>query len=72
MKNAFKVGDTVRLKSGGPNMRVSNPRTLGDDVRCQWFAGSKMGRDDFPPGALVQVWDEGELAWRRPLGDVGA
>ena len=31
----FKVGDTVRLKSGGPLMTVID--LDGERVRCQWF-----------------------------------
>lgn len=35
----FKVGDTVRLKSGGPVMAVDFLRTDGsvDSVGCCWF-----------------------------------
>jgi uncharacterized protein YodC (DUF2158 family) len=46
----FKVGDTVRLKSGGPRMTV----TKMDErlVQCEWFEGTKSGSAAFPPAAL--------------------
>lgn len=39
---AFKVGDVVRLKSGGPNMTVTGVGQMYDDsseisVWCTWF-----------------------------------
>lgn len=32
----FKKGDTVRLKSGGPTMTISNPAASGGCM-CYWF-----------------------------------
>lgn len=39
---AFKKGDIVQLKSGGPPMTVDDPNTYQGDVLVKWFAGSKM------------------------------
>ena len=35
----FKIGDVVKLKSGGPLMTVNG--TKGDDVWCRWFGGER-------------------------------
>lgn len=58
----FKVGDIVRLKSGGPRMTVE---TVGEDmakqsfVSCAWFnttpQGSEKLTETFPPEALQHV-----------------
>ena len=50
----FVKGDTVRLKSGGPIMTVTN---IGDRmgelaVWCMWFEKMKKMEDTFPPEAL--------------------
>lgn len=51
----LKVGDVVRLKSGGPSMTVTQ---VGEDaygvpmVWCAWFEGTKPMDGTFPPGAL--------------------
>ena len=34
---AFKTGDLVKLKSGGPLMTVRGTDREGLDVRCDWF-----------------------------------
>lgn len=49
--SGFKVGDTVRMKSGGPLMTVSN---INDGaVYCEWFgADGKVARDSFRPEQL--------------------
>ncbi|MFA5849925.1 MAG: DUF2158 domain-containing protein [Bacteroidales bacterium] len=31
----FKVGDTVKLKSGGPIMTINEIN--GNEISCQWF-----------------------------------
>lgn len=58
MANEFKIGDVVRLKSGGPQMTVvaivnSNEKL----IRCQWFGeekgSQKVEMSVFPPAALV-------------------
>jgi uncharacterized protein YodC (DUF2158 family) len=41
----FKVGDVVRLKSGGPEMTVESIESLsfmGGDYNCQWFKDKSL------------------------------
>jgi uncharacterized protein YodC (DUF2158 family) len=50
----FKVGDIVRLKSGGPDMSISSV-TAGmtqNMVHCVWFAGKKNEGAIFHPDVL--------------------
>jgi len=51
---SFKVGDTVKLKSGGPDMTVTRIGTAGEVpmVWCVWFEGAKDAYGLFPPDAL--------------------
>jgi uncharacterized protein YodC (DUF2158 family) len=51
---SFKVGDTVKLKSGGPDMTVTRIGTAGDEpmVWCAWFEGTRDVYGLFPPDAL--------------------
>ena len=52
----FKPGDVVRLKSGGPNMTVTQvgerAMTQEPEVWCVWFVGTKKFEDTFSPEAL--------------------
>jgi uncharacterized protein YodC (DUF2158 family) len=52
----FKVGDTVRLKSGGPLMTVAKivKMAMGnpDEVAVVWFDGSNKMVDRFIPELL--------------------
>jgi uncharacterized protein YodC (DUF2158 family) len=64
----FKVGDIVRLKSGGPKMTV-NPLPASPDAerlaelehgqdertRCSWFDGKKFLSEVFHADALEPV-----------------
>lgn len=59
MAAAFKVGDVVQLKSGGPKMTVREAKDLAN-IRTSWFAGSKHETGYFPPDALVPVAKEKE------------
>ncbi len=45
MSGVFKVGDVVRLKSGGSRMTIE--KVDGDYVSCVWFEGAKMERATF-------------------------
>jgi uncharacterized protein YodC (DUF2158 family) len=51
---AFKTGDVVKLKSGGPLMTVT---LIGDRygmpiAYCSWFEGTNNKSADFPPDSL--------------------
>lgn len=37
----LKIGDKVRLKSGGPEMTVNQLDNSGAGVECVWFDGTK-------------------------------
>jgi uncharacterized protein YodC (DUF2158 family) len=50
----FKVGDIVRLKSGGPEMTVKDTDSAGE-YECQWFAGKKLESGWFPGESLDKV-----------------
>jgi len=51
---SFKVGDTVSLKSGGPDMTITRIGTAGGEpmIWCVWFEGTKDVYGLFPPEAL--------------------
>jgi uncharacterized protein YodC (DUF2158 family) len=56
---AIKVGDTVKLKSGGPVMTASTDaykpygaQTAKSMVSCQWFVGEDVKSADFPEDSL--------------------
>jgi uncharacterized protein YodC (DUF2158 family) len=52
--DAFKTGDVVRLKSGGPGMTVQ--KLLRNLVHCQWFVdGKKLQSGSFAPETLDAV-----------------
>lgn len=49
--HTWKVGDTVKLKSGGPMMTVDE--TLEDGrVRVKWFDGPTLREEIFQPEVL--------------------
>ena len=58
MADAFKIGDVVQLKSGGPPMTVK--ALDGDDLICIWFDGKRTLDGRFPAGALAK-YDPGPL-----------
>lgn len=51
----FKIGDVVRLKSGGPPMTVTYvSEEYGRKLSCRWFVqGHEVRQDQFPPEALT-------------------
>jgi len=59
--NKFKIGDIVKLKSGGPEMTVN---ALPDDriviYKCQWFAGKKLESGNFKEDSLEAVESDKE------------
>ena len=57
---AYKIGDIVQLKSGGPKMTIT--AIIDDHVRAAWFAGSKYEVAHVPMDALVRLTEEGAQA----------
>lgn len=56
MSGYLKVGDVVRLISGGTSMTIE--KIDGDDVSCIWFEGSKVMRATFLYKTLKAVTDQ--------------
>ena len=56
-KPMFKIGDIVRLKSGGPKMTVTAPViTVGcKEVSCAWFVNGVRNFGNFPTDSIVHV-----------------
>ena len=57
--NAFKAGDVVCLKSGGPDMTVERTEAIGGEhsVICVWFVEQSLYRASFPASALsTALW----------------
>jgi uncharacterized protein YodC (DUF2158 family) len=53
-----KVGDVVRLKSGGPAMTVES--TIGgSECMCMWFEGTTLRKKAFPTEALERTTTKG-------------
>ena len=54
--HVFQIGDTVRLKTGGPLMLVKEvyPGTTDQRLLCLWFQESKLQSDIFP-SEMVKV-----------------
>jgi uncharacterized protein YodC (DUF2158 family) len=61
---SFKVGDTVRLKSGSPVMtvvKVQPDDTSESNVACVWFSSDEEAHNgEFPGAALEMEEDETE------------
>ncbi len=58
MPDAFKPGDVVRLKSGGPAMTITrlNPAGIENGATCQWFNDkAKLKTGMFAQDALTPV-----------------
>ena len=54
----FKIGDIVKLKSGGPEMTVMK---AGDSlITCQWFAGKKLALGRFEMDSLNLLTEDNE------------
>jgi uncharacterized protein YodC (DUF2158 family) len=57
MSDAFALGDTVRLKSGGPVMTINEKGPAGVLV-CIWFCGADVKHHAFRPEALAAAGPE--------------
>ncbi len=52
---SLKIGDKVRLKSGGPEMTVNQLDSVGMGVECVWFDGAKRSNAFFSESTLEPV-----------------
>lgn len=60
MENEFKVGDCVRLKSGGPIMAIEFINIT--EIRCQWFNDDEeINAGSFQPECLNKVIQHVEI-----------
>ena len=52
-----KIGDVVKLKSGGPSMTVTGIYHHGSGVvmNCEWFVNDEDHSAYFPPDALDEA-----------------
>jgi len=70
---SFKIGDTVRLKSGSPLMTVIDVRpddTSEPNVACAWFSDDEAPRKgEFPEAALEMEEVETEDDEEEEEGD---
>lgn len=61
--NTLKVGDLVRLRSGGPSMTVA--ACSGEVATCTWFNESVLKRHDFAVSMLtvgeLSDWTDAQL-----------
>ncbi|WP_338876920.1 DUF2158 domain-containing protein [Spirosoma sp. SC4-14] len=55
---SIKIGDKVRLKSGGPIMTVTHFNDLTGIFTCQWFMNGKLELGYFPEESLEKVVDD--------------
>lgn len=58
MKEELEIGDIVRLKSGGPKMRVQADFPHTPDVICEWYDGTETKTEPFRPQSLEKIDDE--------------
>jgi uncharacterized protein YodC (DUF2158 family) len=52
MSEIFNLGDTVRLRSGGPVMTINEKAQGGAGLVCVWFDGNDVKHHSFRPEAL--------------------
>jgi uncharacterized protein YodC (DUF2158 family) len=66
----FKVGDVVRLRSGGPDMTVNESN--GVEVFCSYFVGGDYHSNTFPVKTLkyASTVTLSDMAKKRPTKEV--
>jgi uncharacterized protein YodC (DUF2158 family) len=60
MADQITEGSVVQLQSGGPKMTVTKVESWNGrmSAHCEWFDGSKQGRDLYPLTALKLVTED--------------
>ena len=65
MEKKFKIGEVVKLKSGGPLMTIIDDKlsqgleqsenSFDGRYECVWFSGNKERTDHFPQETLISA-----------------
>ncbi|WP_412549968.1 YodC family protein [Sinorhizobium meliloti] len=55
----IRIGEIVKLKSGGPNMTVISVHPEDGEIQTSWFAGATNKTAFFHPASLDVVKDAG-------------
>ena len=70
MAHAFKAGDVVQLKSGGPRMTIEEIGRFGhadrDQAKCVWFDRTTRKEDLFELDALTSAGSGFKLSVSKP------
>lgn len=71
----FTVGDTVRLRSGGPVCTIVSytPDVGGEETRVSWFVGEGLATEWFPAACLERAIPEGiarSVKWEAGLSPI--
>lgn len=61
MNDQFKIGDPVKLKSGGPTMTIQKLKVLSQPegiFKCSWFDGVELKSGYFHKDSLQVVYED--------------
>lgn len=79
----LKIGDVVKLKSGGPIMTIQWINEEDDSAKCSWFKGNEVGEKLFAIQSLKKttevldkdvknpdIYDEKGVPWKNRVKEL--